>query len=73
MQHELRQRLAVNVGYFRTWHDNFTVTDNLNITSAGFDEHCITAPTDSRLPNPAGQRLHMKRQRDRELRSGTGT
>jgi hypothetical protein len=56
MQHELRPGLAVNVGYFRTWYGNFTVTDNLAVTPSDYDEYCITAPTDSRLPN-SGERI----------------
>ena len=29
VQHELLPKVAVNVGYFRTWWKNFTATDNL--------------------------------------------
>jgi hypothetical protein len=46
----------VNVGYYRTWYDGFTVTENLAVTDAAFDTFCITAPVDSRLPN-SGERL----------------
>jgi len=56
MQHELWPRVAINVGYFRTWYGGFTVNDNLAVTPADYDPYCITAPTDSRLPN-AGQQL----------------
>lgn len=55
MQHELRQGLGVNVGYFRTWYGNFNVTDNLAISPADYDPYCITAPGDSRLPGGGGQ------------------
>jgi Carboxypeptidase regulatory-like domain len=56
MQHELWRGLAVNVGYFRTWYGNFTVTDNQLVTPADFDPYCVTVPADSRLPN-GGQQL----------------
>lgn len=51
LQHELRRNLSVNIGYFRTWYNNFTVTDNRAITPKDFDPYCITAPNDARLPN----------------------
>lgn len=57
IQHELRPGLAVNVGYFRTWYQNFTVTDNLAWTPADFDPYCVTAPIDSRLPNGGGNQI----------------
>jgi hypothetical protein len=53
---ELLPGVAVNVGYFRTWFGNQVVTDNLLVTPADFDQYCITAPIDSRLPN-SGQQL----------------
>jgi hypothetical protein len=52
VQHELRTGLAVNVGYFRTWYGNFFATDNLLVGPEDYDTFCITAPNDSRLPNP---------------------
>jgi hypothetical protein len=54
IQHELRPGMAVNVGYFRTWFGNFTVTDNLAVTPSDFDSYCLTAPTDARLPGGGG-------------------
>jgi hypothetical protein len=58
VQHELRQNLGVNVGYFRTWYGGFQVLDNELVTPADFDPFCITAPTDSRLPSGvSGQRF----------------
>jgi hypothetical protein len=51
VQHELRPNMALNVGYYRTWYGNFLVTDNLAVTPADYDPFCITAPTDSRLPD----------------------
>ena len=56
MQHELRRGVALSVGYYRTWYGNFLATDNLDVTPANYDQYCITAPTDSRLPT-SGQVL----------------
>ena len=56
VQHEIRQGLAVNVGYFRTWYGNFTVTENTAVTPADFTEFCVTAPSDARLPGGGGSR-----------------
>jgi len=69
LQHELRPGFGVSVGYFRTWYvgdaggsgipnaeTTLTVTDNLKVTPNDFDQYCITAPTDSRLPD-SGQQL----------------
>jgi hypothetical protein len=50
LQHELRPGLGLNLGYYRTWYGNLPVTDNLAVTPADFDEYCITAPVDARLP-----------------------
>ena len=51
LEHELQPGLRVAVSYFRTQYGNFTVADNIRVTPADFDEYCITAPTDPRLPN----------------------
>jgi hypothetical protein len=57
IEHELRPGMAVNVGYVRTWHGNFTVTDNLAVAPADYDQYCITAPIDARLSGGGGNRL----------------
>jgi hypothetical protein len=57
VQHQLREGLAVNVGYFRTWYGNFTVTENTAVTPADFTEFCVNAPTDSRLPGGGGDQV----------------
>jgi hypothetical protein len=57
IQHELRPGLAVNVGYFRTWYGNLTFIDNLSVTPADFDQYCITAPADPRLPGGGGNEI----------------
>lgn len=54
IQHELTRGLSLSFVYNHNWDGNFTVTDNLGVTPADFDEFCVTVPNDSRLPN-AGQ------------------
>jgi hypothetical protein len=55
-QHEMRPGMGLNVGYFRTWYGGFLTTDNQLTNASEYDPFCITAPTDSRLPN-SGQQL----------------
>jgi hypothetical protein len=55
MQHQLRTGLGVSVGYFRTWYGGFLVTDNLAVKPSDYDEYCVTAPVESRLPNSGKQ------------------
>ena len=50
VQHEIVHGLSLNVGYNHNWDGSFTVTDNIALTPADFDEYCITVPNDSRLP-----------------------
>ena len=57
LQQELRPGMALNVSYYRTSYGNFFVTDNVAVTSASFNEYCITTPADSRLPGGGGQRM----------------
>jgi hypothetical protein len=54
---ELMPGVAVAAGYYRTWFGNFTVTDNLAVIPADYDEYCITAPVDTRLPGGGGNRI----------------
>jgi hypothetical protein len=68
LQHELRPGFGVSVGYFRTWYvgdaggsgipnaeTTLAVTDNLKVTPNDFDQYCVAAPVDSRLPNSGSQ------------------
>ncbi|MEP7304877.1 MAG: carboxypeptidase regulatory-like domain-containing protein [Acidobacteriota bacterium] len=50
IQHELVPRVSMNVGYFRRWYSNFTVTDNLSTDPTDYSPFSITAPSDPRLP-----------------------
>ena len=38
VQHELAPRVGLTVGYFRTWWDNFTTTDNLITAPGDYDQ-----------------------------------
>jgi hypothetical protein len=54
VQQKLASGVSVEVGYFRRWLQNFTVTDNRAVTAADFDPFSVTAPSDPRLPNGGG-------------------
>jgi Carboxypeptidase regulatory-like domain len=51
VQHELRPQVSVGFGFFRRKFGNYTHTDALRVGPADYTPYCITAPTDSRLPN----------------------
>jgi hypothetical protein len=51
VQQEILPRVSMDIGYFRRWFGNFTVTDNLTVPSTGYDKFTFTVPGDSRLPN----------------------
>ena len=57
LQRELRQGLSTSFGYYRTWYSPGAVTlaNNTRVTPADYDEYCVTAPIDSRLPNSGQQ------------------
>ena len=57
LQHEVVQGLSVSAGYNRNWDGSFTVTENTLLGPQSFDEYCITAPSDPRLPNGGGKQL----------------
>jgi hypothetical protein len=57
VQHELLPRVSLDVGYYRRTFSNQTVTDNLDVTPADFNEFCITAPSDARLGTVSGSQI----------------
>jgi hypothetical protein len=67
IQHELMPRVSANLAYFRRSYGNFLLTDNLAVAPTDYDEFCVTAPRDARLPGSGGQRIcglfDLKRER----------
>ena len=57
VQHQIGRDMSVTAGYYRNWYGNFRVTDNLAVSAADFNSYCVTAPTDSRLPNGGGYKV----------------
>ena len=62
IQHQLAAGVGINVGYHRTSFGNFRQSDNTalladgvtQVSSANYDEFCVTVPTDTRLPGGGG-------------------
>jgi hypothetical protein len=55
LQHQLTDRMAFNVGFFRRWYGNATVKYNAALSGIdSYDRFSITAPVDSRLPDGGG-------------------
>ena len=50
VQHELLPRVGTEVSYFRRAQGHFTATHNLAVAPSDFQQFCIAAPSDSRLP-----------------------
>ncbi len=57
VQHEVVQGLSVSAGYNRNWDGSFVVTENTLVGPQNFDEYCITAPADPRLPGGGGNQI----------------
>jgi hypothetical protein len=54
VQQQVLPRVSVEIGYFRRWLNNFTITDNLAVSAADFTPYSITAPSDPALPGSGG-------------------
>jgi hypothetical protein len=54
VQHEIARRVSANIGYFRRWFGNFTVTDNRLIAPTDYTAYSVTAPLEARLPGGGG-------------------
>jgi hypothetical protein len=50
VQQQVLPRVSVEVGYFRRWLNNFTITDNLSVGPNDFTQYSITAPAYPDLP-----------------------
>src|SRR5688572_16022163 len=50
IQQQVLPRVSVEVGYFRRWLNNFTITDNLAVGPNDFTSYSITAPAYPDLP-----------------------
>ena len=57
ISHELVPRVSTELSYFRRAQGHFTTTDNLDVAPSDFSPYCVTAPTDSRLPNGGGYQI----------------
>jgi Carboxypeptidase regulatory-like domain len=64
IQHEVTRAVSVNGGYyfnnggyFRNVDSIQRVTDNERVAPSDFDQFCVTAPTDARLPNGGGYQI----------------
>ncbi len=57
LSHELMSRVSAEVAYYRRAQGHFTTTDNLDVAPGDFSPYCVTAPTDSRLPNGGGNQI----------------
>ncbi|MBI4887906.1 MAG: TonB-dependent receptor [Acidobacteria bacterium] len=55
IDHEIVPGFGVQLAYYRTMWGNQSFTENLRVSAADFDEYCITAPVDSRLPDSGRQ------------------
>jgi hypothetical protein len=54
VQQEILPRTSVEVGYYRRWFGNFTVTDNRAVSAADFDAFTVNAPSNPNLPGGGG-------------------
>ena len=54
LQQGLTPRVSLDIQWTRHWYGNFFVTQNRATPPGGFDEYCVRAPADARLPGGGG-------------------
>ena len=57
VEHEILPRTSVEVSYWRRVQGGFSTTDNVLVDPSDFDEYCVTAPVDPRLPGGGGNEI----------------
>ena len=57
VQHQLHERLMMDVQWTRHWFGNFFATQYRATPPSDYDSFCITTPTDSRLPDGGGKQI----------------
>jgi hypothetical protein len=57
VQRQLAKSVSVTAGYYRRTFSNFLSTDNTLVTPSDYDQYCITAPVDARLPGGGGNQI----------------
>lgn len=57
VQQELRQGMSIDVAYFKHWFRGQYVGNNVATAASDYDAYCVTAPSDSRLPNGGGNQV----------------
>jgi Carboxypeptidase regulatory-like domain len=54
---ELMPRVSAELAYFRRTQGHYTTTDNRDVSPSDYQEYCVTAPTDPRLPGGGGNQI----------------
>jgi hypothetical protein len=57
VQHEVVPQVAVDFQFTRHWFGNFVASENTTRPPSAYDDFCVTAPTDSRLPGGGGNQI----------------
>ena len=57
IEQEILPRTSAEVSFWRRVQGNFSVVDNILVDPGDFDEYCVTAPVDPRLPDGGGNEI----------------
>lgn len=57
VEHEIAPRTSLDISFWRRVNDGFSITDNQLVSPSDFDEYCVTAPTDAKLPGGGGNQI----------------